>query len=264
MVRPDSRTDHIEEALHQKVVGDLSDAKALRRMAECADVLVHIAFEAATDQPMRLFRADVLGSLQLLELCRQSGVSQLVYISSIKVYNTVFNDRLLDERHAALPGDLTGAAKAAVESFLLAYHEIHAMNTSALRLACVYGMHHRWRDSWNYDVVNAVTLGEEVDTAHGGYVVHVDDVADAVVAAVGNYSVGGQVFNLVDEYVFDQDVAKIAREMTGSPSVIYDRKSEITPHHFVNGKCDEILGVSPNRGDDGVRAYVRELLDKFV
>ena len=66
-----------------------------------------------------------------------------------------------------------------------------------------------------------------MDTPHGGYVVHVDDVAEAVVAAVGNYSVGGQVLNLVDDYVYDQDVATLAQEMTESPSVIYDRKSEL-------------------------------------
>ena len=158
---------------------------------------------------------------------------------------------------------LTGATKVAVESFLLAYHESHAMNTCSLRLATVYGVNHQWRKSWNYDVINAVTLGEEVDTPHGGYVVHVDDVAEAVVAAVGNYSVSGQILNLVDDYVYDQDVAKLALEMTGSPSVIYDRKSEHTPHHFVTGKCDEVLGVAPNRGIDGVRGYVRELLDRF-
>ncbi len=263
MVRATSQTEHVEADIHQKVVGDLTDATALRRLAEAADVIIHNACDPEVDRPLRHMRANVLGSLQLLELTRLSGASQFIFISSAEVYHNKLSDRLLDEDHPVAPGDLAAAHKVAVEAFLSAYYERYAMNTSAFRPASLYGIHHDWHKSRYYEVVNAVTLGDEVDTGESAHVVHVDDVTEAVVRAVGDYSVSGQVFNLVDCHAYAQEVAQMAKDLTDSPSIIYDRKSDRPEHHFIMTKTEETLGIDINRGHDGLRDYVSELLDRF-
>ena len=264
LVRPDSRADHVTDDLSRTVVGDLCDAKALRTLADACDIVVHNAFESVSHQPMRHFRANVLGSLQLLELARIAGISQFIFISSTAAYHTIEKDRLLDERHPMMPSDLPGACKAAVEPFLTAYFETYGVNGCAFRLPTVYGIHHDWKRSWNYDIINSVTLGEEVDTPGSAHVVHVDDVTEAVIRALGNYSVAGQVYNLVDCHIHDEQVARMAKEITGSPSILYDRHPDRVVDHFVTTKAVDDLAVDLARGHDGVGQYVRELLDRFA
>lgn len=263
LVRPGRSTEHLDADLIHRIVGDLTDGPALRRLADSADVVIHNAFDAVADQPLRHFRSNVLGSLQLLEFARQSPGTQFIFISTAQVFHDILPDRLLDEHHPVRPGDLDSAVKAAIEPFVSAYYETYGMNVCALRPGRIYGVHPELAKSWAYDVINTVTLGEPVDTSAGAHVVNVDDVTEAVVRAVGNYAVAGQVYNLVDDYVCDQDVAEIAKEMTGSPSVIHDRRNGRGRHHFVAGKTPEVLGVDVARGVDGIREYVRAVLDQF-
>lgn len=82
----------------------------------------------------------MLGSLGLLEASRQAGVPQFLFVSSVSVYHQVLQDRPLDERHPTWPSTIYGAAKAAVESHLIAYRHTYGMNASAWRPAAVYGI----------------------------------------------------------------------------------------------------------------------------
>ncbi len=164
LVRPGRSTEHIDADLIDRIEGDLTDGPALRRLAESADVVIHNAFDAVADQPLRHFRCNVLGSLQLLDFARQSPGTQFIFISTAQVFHDILPDRLLDEHHPVRPGDLDSAVKAAVEPFVSAYYETYGMNVCALRPGRIYGIHHELAKSWGYAVINAVTLGERVDT----------------------------------------------------------------------------------------------------
>jgi nucleoside-diphosphate-sugar epimerase len=63
-----------------------------------------------------------------------------------------------------------------------------------------------------------------------GFENHAADVAQAVelLLSAGVKAVAGQAFNCYDRYVAEQEVARIAKELTGSPSEIADLSKRST------------------------------------
>jgi hypothetical protein len=74
-----------------------------------------------------------------------------------------------------------------------------------------------------YDLVGQVMRGEEIATARGGKEVHALDVARAVeiLLRADAKAIAGQAFNCYDRYVAEEEVARIAKEVSGSSSVIH-------------------------------------------
>jgi len=70
--------------------------------------------------------------------------------------------------------------------------------------------------------VRQVVEGRDVSSAAGGKEVHAADVAKAVELLLGAPAqrVAGESFNCYDLYVAEQDVAQIAKRLTGSGSQI--------------------------------------------
>jgi nucleoside-diphosphate-sugar epimerase len=197
----------------------------------------------------------------LLDLARQADAGQFIFISTGAVHETILDDRPLDEAHPLWPHSTYGAYKAAVEAFLPAYREQLDFNACAFRPTSVYGLHltRPQRSHW-HDLVRRVARGERIATAGGGKVVHVEDVAQAVVGAVGRDDVAGEVYELTDCHIYDQTVAEFAKAASGSEAVIEDLKGAGPRHQIVSDKARRTFGVGLNRGHDGVRAYVEALV----
>ena len=268
LVRETSRRDHIEPHVAEFVVGDQADPAAQEQLVAGADAVVHDAVDwqaLRRGGAMDHFRSNVLGTLDLLERSRAAGVRQFAFISSCAVHHDILQDRPLDETHPTRPNTPYGAYKAAVEPFLVAYHHQHGMNTSTWRPAAVYGLDPKLKKSQWYDVIDAVRKGEPVDTDAGGKVTHVQDIADAVTLAMGDGSVAGQVYDLVEGYVYRQEVAEIARRLSGSDADVADRKGSGPKNTFETAKAVAFFDRHGNatglrRGTAGVEAYVGELL----
>jgi len=260
LLRPQSRTEHVRGVLADAVVGTFDDPDTQRRLCRGVECVVHAAVDwKAVGDPREHFRVNVAGTLGLLESARQAGVGQFIFFSSIGAYHEILPDRALDETHPAWPNSRYGAAKAAVEPFLKAYHFEHGMNTVSLRPGGVYGIDPRLTRSWYFALVKRVRNGERIDTAAGGKIVSVHDCAEAVRLCAGNPAAAGRFFVLVDCYLHDQEVAEMARRICGSPSEIVDRKGAGPKNQF-DTSAAKALGVPLNRGAEGVQAYLEELL----
>ena len=88
-----------------------------------------------------LYDADVniLGSINLIESARQTGVKRIVYISS---GGTVYGEPQYlpcDENHPVLPICQYGVSKHTVEHYLYLYHLNYGMDYTVLRYPNVYG-----------------------------------------------------------------------------------------------------------------------------
>src|SRR3990172_499833 len=88
-----------------------------------------------------VFDADVniLGSLNLLECARRSGVQRFVYISSGGAVYGEPEYLPCDEAHPVNPICQYGASKHTVEHYLYMYHEIYGLDYVVLRYPNVYG-----------------------------------------------------------------------------------------------------------------------------
>ena len=77
--------------------------------------------------------------------------------------------------------------------------------------------------------------------------------------------VAGQFYNLVDGYMYWQQAAEFAKELSGSSAKIIDRKGPGPKNQFDCRKAIEFFDrhgnhVALRRGVDGVRQYTAELL----
>jgi len=269
LVRGSSRRDHIESVVAEWVVGEQNQPAAVDQLVSGVDLVIHNAVSWNRSATVELpdLEDNIMGSLRLLESSRLAGVRQFIFVSSVAVYHDIpasAGGRITEET-VTWPNSTYGAYKVAIEAHLKAYHTRYGMNTSAWRPAAVYGVDPNLQRSQWYDLINRVRRGEAIDEPRGGKITHVQDVADALSLAVGDESVSGHCFNLVDRHLYWQDVAQIARELTRSSARIEDCKSSGPKNQFDTRDAVEFFDRHANhlalrRGTDGVRDYVRELL----
>ncbi|MFL5409392.1 MAG: NAD-dependent epimerase/dehydratase family protein [Myxococcales bacterium] len=269
LVRATSRRDHIADVVAEWREGDASDPQAIAGLVAGVEAVIHNAadWSALQRSPLTNYEKNVFGSLRLLEATRQAGVEQFIFVSSVAVYHEVLPSAggRIDETHPTWPSSNYGAYKAAVEPLLKAYRVTYGMNTSAWRPAAVYGIDPDLPRSQWYDLVRTAKAGGTIDTPAGGKITHVQDVADALTLALGEASVAGEFYNLVDGYMYWQQAAEFAKNLSGSNAAIIDRKGSGPKNQFDTRKAVEFFERHGNhtalrRGVEGVRQYVRDLL----
>ena len=132
----------------------------------------------------------------------------------------------------------------------------------------MYGLNPKLQKSLWFDLVKTVREGEEISTDANGLLVHVEDVAEALALAVGDESVAGQFYNLVDCGIEWQEVADITRALTGSGPVNQVRPSRRRQQPFNPAKAVAFFdqhsnGKALRRGREGVAQYLAALLKEL-
>src|SRR5207248_1378692 len=170
------------------------------------------------------FGVNLTGSLQLFQAAFEAGVPRFVFISTCAVHEVILDDRPLDEAHPLWPTSHYGAHKAALEAFVHSYGMGQGWPICALRPTGIYGLAHPPPASRWYDLVGRVVRGEVIASPQAGKEVHAADVARAVelLLEADGKVIAGQSYNCYDRYVAEQDVARIAKDLTGSTSEIAD------------------------------------------
>jgi nucleoside-diphosphate-sugar epimerase len=251
------------------VPGGLGDADATRQLVRGADALVHAAlarpggrgFTASAQNDLPGFlQVNLTGSLQLFDAALAAGVPRCVFISTCAVHEVILDDRPLDEAHPLWPTGHYGAHKAALEKFVHSYGLGQGWPICSVRPSGIYGVAHPAAESRWFDLVGRVLRGESIATARGGKEVHALDVARAValLLALDAKVVAGQAYNCTDRYVAEQEVARIARELSGSSSTIEDLNRG--PRHQIDTRKLRALGMTFG-GEELLRATVRELIE---
>jgi len=260
--RPTSDLSYVRQLDADVRVGDLADDAFIEGATEGCDCVVHAAvdFDVARGDQLAHFKTNLSASLQLLEMSRRND-AQFIFISTGAVHQTILDDRPLDEAHPLWPGATYGAYKAAVEAFLPAYKAQFNVNACAFRPTGIYGIHLTCpeRSHW-HDLVQRVLRSERIDTKAGGKVIHAEDIADAVCRAIGRDDVAGQAFEITDCYIHDEVVAGFARDVAGTDAEIVVHDLPGPKHTIVCDKVRRTLGVRLDRGHEGVREYISQLV----
>jgi nucleoside-diphosphate-sugar epimerase len=213
--------------------GGLGDAEAATALVRGVDAMVHAAllraakagFQASGQAtPLAYLEANLMGSLRLFHAAQSAGVPRFVFISTCAVHEVILGDRPLDEAHPLWPTSHYGAHKAALEKFVHSYGLGQGWPICALRPTGIYGLAHPASASRWFDLVGKVVRGQPISSPRGGKEVHAADVARAVevLLKADAQDIAGQAFNCYDRYVAEQEVARIARDLTGSASTIAD------------------------------------------
>jgi nucleoside-diphosphate-sugar epimerase len=199
-----------------------------------------------------------VGSIRLLE---EAEPRQFVFISTVSVHHDILPrwGGRIDEDHPLRPYSLYGAYKAAVEAHLWAAHHRRRQHTCALRPCGVYGIDPKLQRSIGYPIVNEISAGRPFRRPGGGKFVHVEDVAAAVTATVGNPAAAGKAYNLADCYARWSDWARLAAELL-AVDVEIDMSSPQAPKNVFTKDAAGALGVQLDRGHEGIRRHLRELI----
>jgi nucleoside-diphosphate-sugar epimerase len=210
--------------------------------------------------PELFFDTNLVASVELFEAAFQAGVSRCMFISSCAVHDVILSGRPLDETHPLWPKSHYGAYKAAVEAFVHSYGFGQGWPVCSLRPTGIYGVAQPPAASRWYDLVAQVLRGEPVASANGGKEVHATDVARAaeLLLSADKATIAGQAYNCYDMYVADRDVARIAKELTGSTSSIAELNRG--PKNQIDTRKLKGLGMTFG-GERLLQLTVKELVD---
>ena len=265
LVRLARDTSWLEELGVEICRGEMTDDDALYGFVEGVDIVVHTAYDStAESQQLKYLRSNIFGSLTLLELSRLAGVRQFIcttstYLLRPDVYTPadVCRAQIAGDSPLISPQNSYVMHNTVLESACRTYHVQFGMNTTAFRCAWIYGVHPDLEKTVWRDILEAVQRDTKYESTFGCDVVAVDDIARALTAAVDNLAAFGQVFNLCDIFVYNQELAQLAREVTDGKAEVIQFKLP-KPAAIGSDKIKE-LGVDMHRGLAGIRAYFQDL-----
>ncbi len=106
------------------------------------EAVIHLAAQVSVaksiNDPVRDSMINVVGSVNLLENCRRTGVNKVVYAASAAVYGNP-GETVLQESIPAQPLSFYGVSKLAPEYYLKVFHHLYGLKYTVLRYANVYG-----------------------------------------------------------------------------------------------------------------------------
>ena len=122
-------------------IANRSDVDSLR--AEKFDAVVHLAaragVRASVENPSLFYETNVMGTLHLLELCRQRGIPKIVLASTSSIYGANPPYPTPESASSSEPLQPYAASKKAAEVMAHAYHFLHGLDVTILRYFTVYG-----------------------------------------------------------------------------------------------------------------------------
>jgi len=127
---------------------DVRETAALARLlrAEGVTRVAHLAARAgvrpSVENPRVYFDLNVMGTVSLLEACRQAGIGRLVFASSSSVYGNR-EGAFREEDPTDSPISPYAASKKAGEAIGYTYHHLTGMAVTCVRLFTVYGPRQR-------------------------------------------------------------------------------------------------------------------------
>jgi len=187
---------------------DLTDRDGLAALFdEVAPVrVVHLAAQAGVryslSNPHAYVDSNLIGFVNLLELCRHRGVQHLVYASSSSVYGDSATPPFSEDQRIDQPRSLYAATKAANELMAHTYAHLYGLRSTGLRFFTVYGPWGR-PDMAPLLFSRAVLAGRAIDVFNHGKMrrdfTFIDDIVAGVLGALDHPPQGDpphRVFNL--------------------------------------------------------------------
>ncbi len=168
---------------------DLADREGMARLfsTQRFDRVVHLAAQAGVryslKNPYAYADSNLSGFIHVLEGCRQSGVSHLVYASSSSVYGANRHVPFATADSVDHPVSLYAATKKANELMAHSYSHLYQLPTTGLRFFTVYGPWGR-PDMAYFKFVDAIANDRPIHVYNHGKMrrdfTYIDDVVEGV------------------------------------------------------------------------------------
>jgi dihydroflavonol-4-reductase len=221
MVRPNAMTVGIDDLPVQRFLGDIWDNDTLREAMSGVDDVYYCVVDARgwLRDPAPLFRTNVEGTRNVLEIAKHAGLHRFVYTSS---YVTVgrrrgrvaSEDDIIDDR------GLTPYVRSRVqaENLVLEYSREHGLPAVAMCVSTTYGSGD-WGRTPHGALIAGAAFGKLPFVMRGIELeaVGVDDAARAMILAAERGRVG-QRYLISEKMISNAEVVRIAAEAAGVPA----------------------------------------------
>jgi len=260
-------------------IGDLRDKEMLEKVFDENNIEAVIDFAAdslvgeSVSEPLKYYNNNVYGTLCLLEVMKEKGISHIVFSSTAATYGEP-EQIPITEKDKTVPTNPYGETKLTVEKMLKWAANAYGMTYTVLRYFNAAGAHISGKigedhspESHLIPLVLQVALdkrekilvfGDDYHTKDGTCIrdyIHVSDLADAHILALKRLIKGGasRIYNLGNGKGFSvKEIIEMAREITGHPipaEIAQRRAGDPAVLIASSDKIKEELGWNPIYGD---------------
>jgi UDP-glucose 4-epimerase len=186
--------------------GDVSDAAAVRRAVQGADVVFHLAARASVqfsvENPLGSHQGCATGALQVLDAARQAGVRRVVYAGSASAYGLPTGD-VQTEAEPLRALSPYAAAKLAGEFYCQSFAATYGLETVVLRFFNIFGPRQRADSPYSGVIAlfaDAMLRGKTPringDGLQSRDFTYVGDVVQALTRAASTPGIAGRTYNV--------------------------------------------------------------------
>lgn len=270
LVRDDSNADLRPN--EQMVTGDVTQPDSLPDVN--ADFLIHLAaltdVEQSIENPRETWNVNATGTLNVLELARNTTLEGFLYASTASVYGAP--DYLpIDEEHPLNPREPYGASKLAGERLAMSYETTYGVPVTTVRLFNAFGP---GQPSYNVvpTIISQAVIGEEIvlgNLSPSRDFIYIDDAVSGLVTALAEGD-AGEVYNIGrGEDISIGRLAELANSLCDSDSQITssterqrDDEVEIKRHVADIGKIQSLGWQATWSIKDGLERMMQHQRDQ--
>jgi UDP-glucuronate 4-epimerase len=212
------------------VRADISDREILDRKSPIVnrkfDAVINLAARAgvrfSVENPWAFLESNVMGTLNMLELCRQTGCAKFLLASTSSIYGANPPYPTPETASSSEPLQPYAASKKGAEVLAHSYHYLHTIDVSVVRYFTVYGPAGR-PDLAIFRFVQWISEGRPVlvngDGKQSRGFTFVDDIARGTIAALK--PTGYEIINLGGhEVITINDLIKLTEELIGRKAIV--------------------------------------------
>ncbi len=190
------------------VVGDVLKIDDLKKVISQSDVVYNFAaisdIDEAENKPQITANVNIIGTLNILELCKKYKIKRIMFASTIYVYS--------------LDGNFYRCSKQAAESFIEEYNRLFNLDYTILRYGSIYGPRSDNRNGL-YKIIKAAIDKNEIiyegDKEARREYIHVEDAADASVEMLEKKFKNQNIILTGQQSLKVYDVMKMLSEILG-------------------------------------------------
>ena len=249
---------------------DISEFDELKEVFEefIPNKVVNLAAQAGVryslENPFAYISSNIVGFLNIIELCKDYNVKGLIYASSSSVYGGNKKIPFSVSDRVDQPISLYAASKRTNELIAHSYSHLYNLNTTGLRFFTVYGPWGR-PDMAMYIFANKISSKIPIEVYNNGNMkrdfTYIDDIVDGIKASIDkNYLC--EIFNLGNNKSEDlMDIVQhIENNLNIKASIKYlpIQPGDVKKTNADIEKSKKMLGYNPTTNVDvGIKQFIK-------
>ncbi len=234
------------------------------------DAVIHLAARAgvrySVENPWSFLESNVIGTLNMLEVCRQYGCKKFVMASTSSIYGENPPYPTPESASSSEPMQPYAASKKGAEALVHSYHHLYGIDATVVRYFTVYGPAGR-PDLAMFRFVQWIIEGQPVRVNGDGNqsrgFTYIDDIVRGTILATK--PLGYEIVNLGGHEVISiNDLVKLTEELTGKKANVQygpPNLADMLANQADVSKAMELLGWEPQVN---LRMGLKNLIDWYL